>query len=249
MIQDGGPPASARAPPQWVGLPSIRTPIPAETIVLGNFCCILALNPLNRGLQFFDIVGLYLGLTNWFHNSPKWSQPPFPWIDVASNYLHPHVASMRLVHECHHLHKAPSIQAPHWAAKLSDLTAYPPHSAQGRRTFTINYWRPTGITNMVYRTFNGQLLAPKWSRNTGKFGELIALRWSWPYPFGWGVGACRPGSYIIYHMSYYVVLLCDIIVISYHIIFEANSNVWLAELSEDQRFNTSSPHASMQYDW
>ena len=45
----------------------------------------------------------------------EWCQPLFRWIDVAGNYLHPHVVSshamfMQSIRECPHLDKAPSIE-------------------------------------------------------------------------------------------------------------------------------------------
>ena len=218
--RSGARPHQCAPPPAgWVAKCTDTFPTRRKNYLKGGFCSILALDPLNHGLQCFEIVGLYLGLTNWAHNSPRWYQPPLRRVDAASNYLHPHVTSMRLVHEYHHLCKAPSIQALHWAAKLTNLTAYPPHSAQGRRTFTIHYWaRQASPTCCIALS-----KVSCWRRNgaaghTGQFGELIALCWSRPIPI-WGGGGGPAG---LDHLLYSYLIICFIMLyhhISYIIIY------------------------------
>ena len=224
MIQVLGPPASVRAPHSGLGCQVYRPHSdPPQKLFGGRLLQHFGTWP--SGSQCFEIVGLYLGLTNWAHNSPRWYQPPLWWVDVASNYLHPHVTSMRLVHEYHHLCKTPSIQALHRAAKLTNLTAYPPHSAQGRRTFTIHYWRAHRHHQHGVRHFQRSVVGPETEPQDilGNLENLSRCAGPDPYPFGVGVGGGQAWiiyyitiassvvlSYIIYHVIYHIHIICHI---------------------------------------
>lgn len=193
MIQVLGPPASAG----WVAKCTDPILTRRKNYLEGGFCSILALDPLARNVSKSsgciwdwqtgptihqdDINHLYGGLMllaiTFIH---MWLQCVLYMNIIIFAKHHPYRHSIELL-----------------SSQISQLILHTPHKAEGHSPFTTD--GPTGITNMVYGTFKGQLLAPKQNRRTywAIWRTYRAVLVPTHTHLGWGWGAGRPGSSII----------------------------------------------------